>query len=113
MLGDLALQSDSTETNGASIADQQDDAEVRTAAAEAYYLRAVEIAREQGARSFELRAAVSVGKLMERDGRIDEALELVAPLREYFNDQRPTPDSADADMLLMRLRSAAKSEARA
>jgi hypothetical protein len=111
MLGDLALQIDRAESSKTSIADQNDDAEVRRTAAEGYYLRAIEIAREHGARSFELRAAVSIGKLMERDGRIDEAVELVTTLREHFNNQRSTPDSADADMLLLRLRSAAKSEA--
>ena len=84
---------------------------MRTAAAEGYYLRALGMARDHGAKSFALRAAVSAGKLMERDGRIDEAIELVTPLREFFNGQRHTPDSADADMLLLRLRSAAKSEA--
>ena len=106
MLGDLALQADPSVTSEASAADREDDAEVRRNAAEGYYLRALEIAHEQGARSFELRAAVSIGKVMERDGRIDEAAELVNPLRKLFEGQKPTPDTADADMLLGRLRSA-------
>jgi hypothetical protein len=97
----------------ASTADLEDEAEVRRNAAEGYYYRAIEIAREQGAKSFELRAAVSIGKLMERDGRIDEAMDLVAPLRQLFDGQQPTPDSSDADMLMNRLRSASKSEAQA
>jgi tetratricopeptide (TPR) repeat protein len=111
MLGDLALQTDPLEAGGASVVDQEDEAEVRRNAAEGYYLRALDIARDQGAKSFELRAAVSVGRIMERDGRFDEAIDLVAPLRQLFEGQRPTPDSADADMLLNRLRSASKSEA--
>jgi tetratricopeptide (TPR) repeat protein len=106
MLGDLAMQADPSVTTEASVADREDDAEVRRNAAEGYYLRALEIAHEQGARSFELRAAVSIGKVMERDGRIDEAAELVSPLRKLFEGQKPTPDTADADMLLGRLRSA-------
>jgi hypothetical protein len=109
MLGDLALESDSPGSEIVSVADRKDRAEVRRNAAEGYYFRALDVAREQGARSFELRAAVSVGKLMERDGRIDEAIALVAPLRQLFDGQRSTPDSADADMLLSRLRSASGS----
>jgi tetratricopeptide (TPR) repeat protein len=108
MLGDLALRIDESAAEGSSIADQEDEAEVRRNAAEGYYLRALGIAREQGAKSFELRAAVSLGKVMERDGRVDDALTLVEPLRKLFDGQRHTPDSADADMLMSRLRSAAK-----
>jgi hypothetical protein len=76
-------------------------------------MRALEVAREQGARSFELRAAVSLGKLMERDGRAAEALEMIEPLRTALDGKRSTPDMIDADMLLNRLRAAAKSEAQA
>jgi tetratricopeptide (TPR) repeat protein len=115
-LGDLALrpenggyQSDSE----MSEIDRREAAEVRNSAAEAHYLRAIEIASEQGARSFELRAAVSLGKVMESDGRAQEAIDLVAPVRAFFDGQRATADSIDADMLLSRLRSLAKSEAEA
>ena len=113
MLGDLALQTDASETRDVSAVDQEEQAEVRRNAAEGYYFRALDLAREQGAKSFELRAAVSLGKVMERDGRIAEAMELVAPLRKFFDGQRTTPDSTDADMLLNRLRSASKSQAQA
>jgi tetratricopeptide (TPR) repeat protein len=106
MLGDLALQKDAKEETGASPEDRREDQEMRENAAEGYYSRAVEVAREQGARSFELRGAVSLGKLMEKSGRTEEALELVTPVREFFDGQRPTPDSTDADMLIARLRSA-------
>jgi tetratricopeptide (TPR) repeat protein len=109
MLGDLALESDLPGSDNVSAADMEDQAEVRRNAAEGYYSRALDIAREQGAKSFELRAAVSVGKLMERDGRVDEAITLVTPLRQLFDGQRSTPDSADADMLLSRLRNASNS----
>jgi|GEM_PF-784089 len=110
-LGDLALNVDSgADQSSLSEADRQDEQSVRENAAEGLYLRAIEVAHEQGARSFELRAAVSLGKLMERDGRAVEALEIVEPLRDSLNGQRPTPDTSDADMLLNRLRAAAQSE---
>ena len=50
---------------------------------------------------------------MERDGRTAEAIEMIKPLREAVQCQRPTPDSIDADMLLDRLRAASQSEAQA
>jgi len=113
-LGDLALLVDSGADQGsASEVDRREAQSVRENAAELHYTRAMELAREQGAKSYELRAAVSLGKLMERDGRALEALDLVGPLREVLNGQRPTPDTLDADMLLSRLRSAAESEAQA
>jgi len=112
MLGDLALQTRPANDKALAV-DIEDEAEVRRNAAEGFYYRAIDVAREQGARSFELRAAVSLGKIMERDGRIAEAIKLVEPLRAGFVGQRSTPDSVDADMLLSRLRSAAQSQAEA
>jgi tetratricopeptide (TPR) repeat protein len=110
-LGDLALMPDpGAEKRTISEIDRQEEQNVRENAAEGFYFRAMDVAHEQGARSFELRAAVSAGKLMERDGRAAEALELVAPLRDALNGQRATPDSTDADMLISRLRAATQSE---
>ena len=110
MLGDVALQQE-PDARPATDVDRREEQEVRENAADGFYRRAIEVAREQGAKSFELRAAVSLGKLMERDGRSDEAMSLVGALRESFDGQRLTPDLIDADMLLSRLRSAAESEA--
>jgi tetratricopeptide (TPR) repeat protein len=107
MLGDLALQRVPPSDNALAV-DIEDEAEVRRNAAEGFYYRALDVAREQGARLYELRAAVSIGKIMERDNRAAEALELVEPLRAQLDGQRSTPDSVDADMLLSRLRSAAQ-----
>jgi tetratricopeptide (TPR) repeat protein len=115
-LGDLALRPENggyADSAGMSEVDRREAAEVRNSAAEAHYLRALEIANEQGARSFGLRAAVSLGKVMETDGRAQEAIDLVTPLRAFFDGQRATADSIDADMLLSRLRSLAQSEAEA
>jgi tetratricopeptide (TPR) repeat protein len=110
-LGDLALRVESgADQSNISELDRKEEQSVRENAAEDLYLKAIEIAREQGAKSFELRASVSLGKLMERDGRIGEAIEMIEPLRKAVQSQRPTPDSIDADMLLNRLRAAAQSE---
>ena len=110
-LGDLSLRKSGTDDDDASELDRIEEAEVKANAAEGYYWKAIDIAREQGTKSFELRAAVSLGRLMEMTGRAQEALELVAPLRTFFDGQRSTPDTMDADMLLLRLRASAQSEA--
>jgi len=113
-LGDLALAVEpGADRSSLSDLDHQEEQSVRENAAEGFYRRAIEIAREQGAKSFELRSSVSLGKLMERDGRTAEAIEMIKPLREAVQCQRPTPDSIDADMLLDRLRAVSQSEAQA
>ena len=52
--------------------------------AEACYRRALDVARRQGARSLELRAAVSLSRLWQAEGREGEARELLAPIYEPF-----------------------------
>jgi predicted ATPase len=69
-------------------------------AAEERYLRALEIARRQGARSLELRAAVSLSRLWETDSRHDEARELLASVYESFSEGLDTPDLREAAALL-------------
>ena len=60
------------------------------ASAEACYRRALEVARRQGARSLELRAAVSLSRLWQAADRHDEARELLAPIYELVH-RRPGP----------------------
>jgi class 3 adenylate cyclase/tetratricopeptide (TPR) repeat protein len=68
--------------------------------AEAFYRRAVEIARAQKARSLELRSAVSLARLLaDRDGP-HVARDMVAPLYESFDDGLASPDVTDARTLL-------------
>jgi predicted ATPase len=56
------------------------------ASAEACYRRALEVARRQGARSLELRAAVSLSRLWQAADRHDEARELLAPIYGRFTE---------------------------
>jgi predicted ATPase len=60
-----------------------------TAPAEQAFLTAVEIARHQKARSFELRAALSLAKLYQSTGRAADARAVLAPALEGF---APTPE---------------------
>jgi predicted ATPase len=59
------------------------------APAEAAFCRAIEIARGQGTRSFELRAALSLAKLCQSTGRPADAHAVLAPALEGF---APTPE---------------------
>jgi predicted ATPase/class 3 adenylate cyclase len=68
--------------------------------AEACYRRALEVARRQGARSLELRAAISLSRLWWAKGRQGEARELLAPLYEWFSEGLDTPDLREAATLL-------------
>ena len=52
--------------------------------AEEYFERALAVAREQQAKSWELRAAMSMARLWREQGRRDEARDLLAPLYGWF-----------------------------
>ena len=68
--------------------------------AEECYRRALEVARRQGARSLELRAAVSLSRLWQAADRHDEARELLAPIYEWFTEGLDHPELREAAALL-------------
>ena len=67
---------------------------------EAAYRTALNIAREQGTRGFELRTAVSLARLLSEQGRCNEARELLAPIYGWFTEGFNTPDLKEAKALL-------------
>jgi class 3 adenylate cyclase/predicted ATPase len=71
--------------------------------AEECYRRALEVARRQGARSLELRAAVSLSRLWQAAGRHGEARELLAPVYEWFTEGLDHPALREAAALLNEL----------
>jgi predicted ATPase len=71
--------------------------------AAARYHRALAIAREQGARSFELRAATSLARLSRDQGKRAEAGALLAPVYDWFTEGFDTRDLQDAKALLKEL----------
>jgi serine/threonine protein kinase/tetratricopeptide (TPR) repeat protein len=85
-----------------------DDSEAREGMAESYFRRAVEVSKEHGAKSFELRATRSLCGLLMIQGRRDEALALLEEIRHEFDGQIVTPDIAAADKLLASLRSSSQ-----
>jgi class 3 adenylate cyclase/predicted ATPase len=74
-----------------------------TAKAEAYFERSLKVAREQQAKSWELRAAVSMARLWRDQGKRDEARELLAPVYGWFTEGFDTLDLKEAKALLEEL----------
>jgi predicted ATPase len=70
------------------------------AKAEAYFQRALSIARSQQAKSWELRAAMSMARLWRDQGKRDEARELLAPVYGWFTEGFDTRDVKEAKALL-------------
>ena len=68
--------------------------------AEACFLRAAQIAREQHARSWELRAVMSLARLWQKQGRPEEARQMLHPVHDWFTEGFDTPDLIDARSLL-------------
>ncbi|MBV9201566.1 MAG: AAA family ATPase [Alphaproteobacteria bacterium] len=67
---------------------------------EARFQKSLSIARDQNARAFELRAAMSLARLWREQGRRDEAHDLLAALYAWFTEGFDTPDLKDAKRLL-------------
>jgi tetratricopeptide (TPR) repeat protein len=73
---------------------------VNTAPAEEAFLTAIAIAQQQKARSFELRAALSLAKLYQSTGRAAEAYGVLAPALEGFAPTPYLPQIEEAQALL-------------
>jgi len=80
---------------------KQDDSN----AAEAQYCfeRAIEIARKQSAKSWELRATMSLARLLAKQGRREEARTMLAEIYGWFTEGFDTADLKDAKALLEEL----------
>jgi predicted ATPase len=70
------------------------------AKAEAYFERSLAVARAQQAKSWELRAAMSIARLWRDQGKRDEARELLAPVYGWFTEGFDTLDLKEAKALL-------------
>jgi predicted ATPase len=70
------------------------------AQAEACFQQALAIARRQQAKSWELRAAMSLSRLWQQQGKRDEARQLLAPIYGWFTEGFDTADLQEAEVLL-------------
>ena len=73
------------------------------AQAEAYFERALAVARKQQAKSWELRAAMSLARLWRDQGKRNEARDLLAPVYGWFSEGFDTLDLKEARALLEEL----------
>jgi predicted ATPase len=73
------------------------------AKAEKHFERALAVARAQQAKSWELRAAMSLARLWRDQGKRDEARDLLAPVYGWFTEGFDTLDLKEAKALLEEL----------
>ena len=73
------------------------------AEAETWLQRALDVARRQQAKSLELRAAMSLSRLWQQQGKRDEARALLAPVYGWFTEGFDTADLQEARALLEKL----------
>jgi predicted ATPase len=71
--------------------------------AEACFRRALDVAQRQGAKSLELRAAMSLAQLWQRQGERAEARQLLAEIYDWFTEELHTADLQEARALLKEL----------
>ena len=92
--GELLLQ----ESSGAAHGVQRGKEEAETS-----FHKAMKIARQQEAKSLELRAAMSLARLWQQQGKQEEARDLLAPVYNWFTEGFDTQDLKDAKVLLAEL----------
>jgi adenylate cyclase len=73
------------------------------AEAEECFLKAIEIARKQQAKSLELRAAMSLARLWQQQGKRGEAQQLLSEVYGWFTEGFDTKDLQEAKALLEEL----------
>ncbi len=73
--------------------------------AETYFERSLAVARQQQAKSWELRASMSLARLWRDQGKVSEARKLLAPVYGWFTEGFDTRDLKEAKALLEELAS--------
>jgi predicted ATPase len=74
--------------------------------------KAIAVARKQTAKSWELRAATTLARLLARRGKKTEALALLEPVHDWFTEGHDTRDLKEAAQLLTEIRGAAGQRSR-
>ena len=70
------------------------------AGAEAHLHSALDVARSQGAKFWELRAALDLARLWRDQGKLTEARDFLAPIYGWFTEGFDTPDLKEAKALI-------------
>jgi class 3 adenylate cyclase/predicted ATPase len=82
------------------------------AEAQARFMRAISVARQQQAKSWELRASISLARLWRDQDKAQQARELLDPVYDWFTEGFDTLDLKDAKELLEKLGGTHRSEAK-
>ncbi len=100
--GELSLKSRQVEDKSQT---SQDKSEVRSPESEAEecFLKAIEIARKQQAKSLELRAVMSLSRLWQSQGKKEEARQMLAEVYGWLTEGFDTKDLLEAKALLEEL----------
>jgi predicted ATPase len=69
------------------------------------FRKAIQVAHHQGAKSWELRATMSMSRLLMKQGLLDEGHEILSLVYDWFTEGFDTPDLKDAKVLLEELSS--------
>ena len=75
----------------------------KVAEAEHCFRTAIDVARRQGAKLFELRATVSLARLLKQQGETNEARQVLAEIYNWFAEGFELPDLMEAKALLEEL----------
>jgi predicted ATPase len=103
--GELTLQRSGVQSSEFGVANPQSPTLNPQSEAEACFHKAIEIARQQSAKSFELRAAMSLARLWQRQRKTEEARQTLAEIYGWFTEGFDTPDLQEAKALLDELAS--------
>ncbi len=106
--GELTLQQENQKAKGKSQkakleTEPRDPMSDAQGEAEACFLKAIEVARKQQAKSLELRAAMSLTRLWQQQGKKDEARQILAEIYGWFTEGFDTKDLQEAKVLLEEL----------
>jgi len=91
--GELTLAQPSVQSLGSSVKKETEEC----------FLRAVEIARRQQAKSLELRAVMSLSRLWQQQGKKKEAHQMLSEIYNWFTEGFDTKDLQEAKVLLEEL----------
>jgi predicted ATPase len=103
--GELLLQSRQVKTSQdkSAVINPQSPTSNPQTEAEACFLKAIEIARRQQAKSWELRSVISLARLWQQQGKKEEAQQTLAEIYNWFTEGFDTKDLQEAKALLEEL----------
>jgi predicted ATPase len=101
--GELTLVQSRVQSLGSSVTNPQSLTPNPQAEAEACFLQALAVARKQQAKSLELRAAMSLARLWQQQGKTREAHQMLSEIYGWFTEGFDTKDLQDAKRLIEEL----------